>query len=305
MIKWLIIIGLIIVCVIFPFVRCVVLHLPLVVKDGSVDIFKYVKYKLWRNIPEGDLIGKIRIYTGLFGKGKTLSAVMLVTSIYDKYNDVDVFDIKRGKWVKQRVLILSNVELSPRYHVTKLESLSQITDTAHNYYEHDLKNDTYTAIIVLIDELAVNLNSRNFKNNIDPIFLNTLLTCRKYHIGIYATAQRFNTVDALFRQVTQEVVECNKIWRLQGQNLYDGYELENCINPTLVEPRARWCKYVSNKQYEKYNTLAMVDNLELHQKKGHMITEDEIRNNIASDMIGADTVSKYSRRARKRKPFKK
>lgn len=305
MLKWIVIIGLVIVCVIFPFVRCVVLHFPLVVKDGSVDLFTYIRYKMWRNIPEGDIVGKIRVYTGLFGKGKTLSAVMMVTAIYDRYNGLRVFDLRRRKFVEQRVVILSNVELSPRYHAVKLKSLGQITETAHKYYESDIENDTYTAIIVLIDELSVLLNSRSFKDNIDPIFLNTLLTCRKYHIGIFGTAQRFNQIDALFRQVTAEVVECNKIWRLQGQRLYDGYELENCVNPTLVEPQARWCKYVSNKQYAKYDTHAMVENIEKRRLEGDIISEDEIRANLASDMVGADTVSKYSRRARKRKPFKK
>lgn len=305
MLKWIVIIGLVIVCVIFPFVRCVVLHFPLVVKDGSVDLFTYIRYKMWRNIPEGDIVGKIRVYTGLFGKGKTLSAVMMVTAIFDRYNGLRVFDLRRRKFVEQRVVILSNVELSSCYHAVKLKSLGQITETAHKYYESDIENDTYTAIIVLIDELSVLLNSRSFKDNIDPIFLNTLLTCRKYHIGIFGTAQRFNQIDALFRQVTAEVVECNKIWRLQGQRLYDGYELENCVNPTLVEPQARWCKYVSNKQYAKYDTHAMVENIEKRRLEGDIISEDEIRANLASDMVGADTVSKYSRRARKRKPFKK
>ena len=303
MLKWIIVIGLVIICAIFPFVRCVVTHPHLVAKYGSVDLYHYFKYKMWNNIPDGQVVGMLRIYTGLFGKGKTLSMVKNMCWIYDRYNNLKIYDVKRGEWVTQRVLLLSNVDINRP--MIKLESLSQITNLAHSLYEKDLEEGTYTAIICGIDELSTMLNSRSFKDNIDPMFLNTLLTCRKYHLAIYGTAQRFQQCDALLRQVTQQVVECNKIWRLQGQKVYDGFELENGINPTLVEPMLKKCVFITNKDYANYNTLAMVDNLRKKYDENDFISEEEILNTISSDMVGADTVTKYSKKASKRKPHKK
>lgn len=299
--KILLLIGFVILIFMFPFVKCVVCNLPFVVYDGSIDLFTYIRYKMWNNIPEGSVLGKIRVYCGLFGKGKTLSCVLKVTNLYDKYNGLPVWDNNRKMFVEQRVVILSNVQLNG-YPFINLKSLSQITQLCHYFYEYDKKHETYTALICLIDELSVQLNSRSFKDNIDPFFLNTLLTCRKYHLGIYGTAQRFNQIDALFRQVTQEVVECNKIWRLQGLKFYDAYDLENCTNPLLVQPISKDCLYIRNKHYSRYDTHAMVENLEKKQKEGDLMSEKEILEKIAPLFVGADTVTKYSKLARKRKP---
>ena len=109
------------------------------------------------------------------------------------------------------------------------------------------EHDTLTVTLVLGDEFSVQMNSRNFKSNIDPLFLNTLLTCRHYHISMFYTAQRFGHVDALLRQVTSCVVDCNKLWRFQRQNLYDAWEVENATSPRLVSPIARRCWFVTDR----------------------------------------------------------
>ena len=83
------------------------------------------------------------------------------------------------------------------------------------------------------------MNSRNFKPNIDPLFLNTILTCRHYYISLYYPAQRFGHVDGLLRQVTSYVIECSKLWRFQRLSLFDAWELENAANPRLLNPMNR------------------------------------------------------------------
>lgn len=88
------------------------------------------------------------------------------------------------------------------------------------------------------------MNSRNFKTNIDPLFLNTILTCRHYYISLYYTAQRFGHVDALLRQVTSCVIDCDKLWRLQRLNTYDAWDMENATNIQLLQPIARGCWFV-------------------------------------------------------------
>lgn len=280
-----------------PVFRCLVFNFWRSIPNFFIDVFKYFKYRAWRVAPCGELVS----YTGLFGKGKTLSAVHCVVSLYKRYNDLMVYDKLRKKFVKQNVVILSNVSLNgvPFKH---FESLHQMVELSHQLKELDEQNNTLTYLYVLADELSVQMNSRNFKSNIDPLFLNTLLTCRHYHISMYYTAQRFNQVDALLRQVTQRVFDCDKNWRIQLQRVYDGYELENCTNPLLVKPLKIVTWFIRNKDFGYYDTLACVDNLTKDAMSGDMLSPEEILQLQTGQP--SDTVVNYSRKARKRRPFK-
>ena len=297
MITFLLFLGFIIILVLFPYIRCLVFNPHFSLFYGACDLFNFFRYKQWRNASCGELI----CFTGLFGKGKTLSAVHKVVSRYLKYNNLIVYDKFRKMFVRQKIVILSNVELIGIPY-KKFVSLKQLVELSHEYKSLDEKFNTLTYIYVLGDEFSVQLNSRNFKSNIDAPFLNTLLTCRHYHISLFYTAQRFNQVDALLRQVTQTVIDCNKVWRLQGQKFYDGYELENCTNPLLVKPLRSLCWFVRNKDYGYYDTLACVGQLEKSQLSGDMISGKEILELQTAQPI--ESVVGYSRRARKRKPFK-
>ena len=179
------------------------------VKYSVTDFFEWLRFQKWRIMPTGQLIA----YCGLFGKGKTLSAVHQVVSLYNKYNGRKVYDFSRRKWVIQNVVVLSNVDLTTIPYIP-FTSLKQIVSIADSNRRFDLKNDTITCCLVLGDEFSVQMNSRNFKTNIDPLFLNTILTCRHHHISLIYTAQRFAHVDALLRQVTSYVVQCDKLWRV-------------------------------------------------------------------------------------------
>lgn len=220
------------------------------------DIPDYIIHKKWRNLKTGKLI----CYVALFGKGKTLSAVHKVTRLYKKYNNKVVYDDLRGKWVTQRVNIISNVDLIGTPY-TPFVSLRQIVDVAETVRAYDEQHDTLTCTLVLGDEFSVQLNSRTFKTNIDPLFLNALLTCRHHHISLYYTSQRFNHVDALLRQVTSRVISCDKQWRFLVHREYDAYQLEYATDPTLVRPLRRFGWFVKDKDYHAYDTLACVDNL--------------------------------------------
>lgn len=191
----------------FPTLRCAVSHPLKLVRYGVVDLYQYIKYQKWNECSTGELIA----YVGLFGKGKTLSAVHKVVSMYEQYDGKAVWDKERQMWVEQRVKVLSNVALSIPYD--DFVSLQQVVYCAEKNGQYDKEHDTLTVTLVLGDEFSVQMNSRNFKSNIDPLFLNTLLTCRHYHISMFYTAQRFGHVDALLRQVTSCVVDCNKLWR--------------------------------------------------------------------------------------------
>ena len=282
----------------FPTLRCAVFHPVHLVRYGISDLIRYIKFERWNECKTGELVA----YVGLFGKGKTLSAVHKVVSMYERYNGMMVYDRERQMWVEQRVKVLSNVALDIPYD--DFVSLQQVVHCAEKNGEYDRAHETLTVTLVLGDEFSVQMNSRNFKSNIDPLFLNTLLTCRHYHISLYYTAQRFGHVDALLRQVTSYVVDCDKLWRFQRQNLYDAWEMENATNSQLLTPMARRCWFVTDKDYNAYNTLACVGNLQKSFKEGDMMTEDEIlalrRNEQQTNMEGVVKPSRKWRRSQRK-----
>jgi len=100
--------------------RIAVWHPIKTVRNAAVDLYKYLKYRKWNNCKTGELL----CFIGLFGKGKTLSAVRYIVEKYEQYNNKKVYDFDRKKWVTQRVHIISNVELALPYE--KFVSLSQL-----------------------------------------------------------------------------------------------------------------------------------------------------------------------------------
>lgn len=279
-------------------VRILVCHPIKVLYNAPRDIYKWLRYCRWREGKMGNLIA----FVGLFGRGKTLSAVHYIVSKYKKYNGRRIYDFSRRKWVTQKVHVISNVNLSgiPYEHFS---GLVQVIQAAQQYKVSDQENDTLTLIYILGDEFSVQLNSRKFKENIDPLFLNTLLTCRHHHISLIYTSQRFNHVDALLRQVTSFVVSCNKTWRFMVHRQYDAYQLENATDPLLIKPIRRFGWFVENKDYNAYDTLACVDNLSRSCQEGDMLSEDQIlalqcNNGVQMDGV-VDTSRKYRRKMRK------
>ena len=162
--------------------------------------------------------------------------------------------------------------------------------------KYDEENHTRTITLVLGDEFSVQLNSRSFKTNINPLFLNTVLTCRHHHISLYYTAQRFAHVDALLRQVTSNVVSCDKLWRLQRHYVFDAWEMENATNPQNIRPVRRTGFFVFNRDYAAYDTLACVGNLKKAFEEGDMLSEQEILELQCNQGPNMDAVAQPSRR---------
>lgn len=264
----LLIICLLVLCV--P-ARIVALH-PFKTAGYSVeDIVNYLLHNAWKYAKMGEL----KCFMAHFGGGKTLSMAHYATRFYEKYNNKQVWDRKRKSFVTQKVLILSNFEL---LHVPfePLKSLKQVVQCAKYNGAIDEKNGTRTVTLVLIDEASVQLNSRNFKSNIDPLFMNRLLTCRHYGISLWYSSQKFKLTDALMRSVTQRCIECQKVWRFMILREYDADEIEYASDPTMVKPRKRYGFLVTNRDYSSYDTFACVDNLEKSVDENDMLTEKEI-----------------------------
>lgn len=255
-----------IILLIFPFTRCLLLHPVSVIYYGIIDLYQYFKYKQYY-IPSSD-VGVLDCYSGYFGSGKTLSATRRLVSLYNNYNGKPIWI--DGHWDKIQIRLISNVPLDGVPY-EDLNSLQQLVD--YTTWAPDHKN---VFCLCLIDEASVQLNSRSFRDNIDPLFLNSLLCCRHFRLGLIYTAQRFATVDALLRTVTQKVYDCHKIWRVLLHNIYSGYELENASSPAAVKPEFTRSYFVSNSWFKSYNTLATVQRLKKSCADGDMKSSEEI-----------------------------
>lgn len=254
----------------FPTLRIILCHPIKTIIYAVIDTISYFKEKRFNQAKTGI----IKCYCGLFGQGKTLSAVREIYDIYNRFNDVPIYDFSRKCWVTQKVHILSNVSLNIPYEDFK--SLEQVVFLSQKYKDYDIKHNIRTVHYCLIDEASVQLNNREWKKNIDPLFLNTLLTCRHHFIAIILTSQRFNHLDALLRQVTDTVIQVKKRWRFETLLYYDAFSLEKASNPDDVKPYLRSGFLIEQKHFDSYDTLACVDNLKKDFEDGNFITEEEI-----------------------------
>lgn len=85
--------------------------------------------------------------------------------------------------------------------------------------------------------------------------------------------------------------------------IYDSDEMEYASNPLLVKPLARTGFFVTDKDYNNYDTLATVEQLQKSVDKGDMLSEAEIialraRNNPDNDSLS--NPSRKLKRLRKR-----
>ena len=239
----------------------------------------YDTWKKYKWIPKKPFIN---CYVGLFGMGKTLTMVHDVINFYYEYDNRVVFDDRFGWFCKQKVLILSNVDFKTIPY-KKLVSMDQINRIARDRHILDMINHRRTITIVVLDEASTQLSHRSYKSNFSIASLNTLLTSRHALIhGFYLTSQRFGHMDALLRQVTQNVIECKKVWRIVKNTYYDAWEYENSVRPTDCRIQHVSGFFATKDDYAAYDTLAVVDNLIKAQESGDMLSDREIREASAS-----------------------
>lgn len=275
----------------FPYVRVLIIKFPLWFGLTIKDIFYWFKERKFFVCPSGRIIA----FCGLFGKGKTLSMVHYVTRLYRRFNNRKVF--VNGKWRIQKINVVSNVSLNIPY--TEFTGLRQIVDIAKQ--KDELDGDKYYFVTLVVgDEFSVQLNSRSFKDNIDALFLNTLLTSRHYAISLFYSSQKFLLVDKLLREVTFWVYDCNKIGRIMVHNIFDAFDMENATNLSLVKPLRRTGWLIYDRDYAAYDTLACVGNLIKSSTDGDMLTSSEILENLGATQTDYDSVVHQSGKLKRR-----
>ncbi len=288
-----------ILCIIFPPLQVILFHPFKTVRYAVVDIYDYFKKRKWNYLEAG----KLTCYFAPFGGGKTLSAVEHVTLLYNQYNNKKVWDNRQNKFVTQKVHILSNVDIKG-VSCEKLENLSQIVNYSFKIKDIDEKCGTRTVTIVLLDEASAQLNSRNFKDNINAEFLNTLITSRHFNMNMYYTSQKFKLTDALLRNVTQTCIHCRKFWRIVVTYHYDADQLELAGDVQLVHPYIKIGYFATDKLFNSYDTYATVDQLKKSFDKKDLMSEAEIltlRGQLNPDLDAVTSPSRKLRKMRKRK----
>lgn len=292
-----------IISLMFPLVRCAIIHPVSVAVNGFQDARRYLTHRDWNVASYGQISCYIADSSVSFGCGKTLSATDYLVSLFRRYNNRPVWCGERHKMVTQKVKIISNVDfLTIPYE--RLVSLAQFVQWSEQVHDYDMEHDTLTVTYMLIDEASSQLNSRMFKSNFDPYFISRLLTSRHARASIVLTSQRAGMVDKLMRDCTHLYIGCRKIWRFQLLSYYDAYEMETAQNPALVAPLRRTCWFVHDGAFANYDTYANVESLKKSCKAGDMLSESEIVALQAGPDPSMDGVLHPSRRWRRRQSRK-
>lgn len=263
----------------FPHLRNIVLHPFKSTWYALIDLYARVRYMKKNECP---FFGKIIAFCSdndqVFGCGKTLSSVWKIVRLYRRYNNKKVWDKEQKKFVKQHIKILSNVHFKPFkkfFGLIKVNIEYEYLSDCQQIVEFHNKLNATDVGIVFIDEASTQFNSRNFKTNISTTLLNSMLTCRHRKFGMILTAQRFNQIDALIRQITSEVHMCSKLWRSEVVKIVSAYDLEYVTNLQYIKSRL-YRYFVPNWLYRAYDTSAIVEDIKRKQESGELLSDAEV-----------------------------
>lgn len=279
----------------FPRLRFCVKHPITVIKGGLSDIFDYFVHKR-KN--ECKYFGKVFLFSAsgssAFGSGKTLSMIRFAVSLYKHYNNLPVWDDETQSFVRQRIIIISNVELKTIPYIPFIGKDQFINIDKLEHTEHDI-------ILFLIDEAGTEFNSRNYKDNLPTSFLERLLQIRKHKICVCMTAQRFTFVDKVLRQICGVVTTCSMKWRIVCLQDYDAFSLENLNNPEMLQPLSTRYYFASNELFNSYDTTYTVEKLKTQLEEGDLLDTSEILERIGDSSDPVNATPKLRQKYRKRK----
>lgn len=250
------------------------------------DIYDYFRYKRYNECP---YFGFIKIFNGYFGSGKSLSAVdEVISSVYNKYNGLDVWCDELGCFVKQKITIITNLKLVGCPYIY-FESEQQFIEYEPAFGE---------VVIYLIDEIGAVWNSRDFQK-FNPEVFKRLVQSRKRKIAIVGTLPKLIGTDINIRRYTDDVIVCTKWWRVLKHRYYKADDIENCSNIDMLEPFKIEYKFVVNRMFAQYDTNAIIDKLKEDMLGDKFITVSEMRDSRPSGDIKQVKVKKKYRQRQK------
>lgn len=168
----------------------------------------------------------IHLFTGKFGQGKTSLMTIKSYELAKKYRQLH---------------ILTNIQLTnfPKHTaILPLRTAVDILNAPDN-------------TLVLIDEIGTLFNSRDFasgKNSVPKPVFQHLCQCRKRHMMIYATVQRYNLLDKQIRDITATVTDCSASFKHPFSRMLTGVTYD-------IEEYEAWA---NNKMYNKVPSFTQV-----------------------------------------------
>lgn len=171
-----------------------------------VDIYRFIRYGRPLH-----LYG-IEMYCGLYGQGKTIALTERLERYRVKYGD--------------KIYIATNY-----FYKNQDFPIESWKDLLKNYDK---------PIVFGYDEIQNEFNSRDFSNF--PSSLLALLTQNRKGHGkmILCTAQRYNRVDKVFRELCSHITECKtRFGRLTMTRTYDHDDYNNLVSVADVEMKRR------------------------------------------------------------------
>jgi len=118
--------------------------------------------------------------------------------------------------------------------------------------------ETMRNVIILFDEIATAVDSRNFKSGDQMEFTHFFAQLRKRGNTFIYTAQRFNLVEKRIREQTDYVIECVKVYHNKHWYLYqDLYDTQQGVERAkfLGRYHVAFPHYI----YSQYDTLETVE----------------------------------------------
>lgn len=206
-----------------------------------LDLIKYIQAHGWERF-EG---WGMHLYVGMFGAGKTS------TLVHDAYNICKQYP---------QVSVLSNFALYDFPEHTKIYPLKTVEDIL------SAPDNT----LVLIDEIGTVFNSRDFLGGkgVPKILFQHICQCRKRHIEILATTQRWNFLDKQLRDITATVTSTRVAFkhpfsRMATARVYDAVEYDlSYTNPAFSPPvRGNGVYIQTDALRNRYDTTELVETM--------------------------------------------
>lgn len=217
------------------------------------DLFNSIKNRKNKSIHLYGIYG----YFGLPGQGKTMSMSWELMNLRKKYGD--------------KIYIFTNYGFKQE-------------DKPFDNWRMLLETYDRPAIFAW-DEVQNEFNSRDFKNF--PVELLTLLTQNRKGNGkrIYYTAQRYNRVDKVFRELSFRVGDCRTIFgRYTRVKWYDTEDYEQLQGSYKVEDKMKMKSYKQDKFIQTDEIRECYDSYQMLEsaKKKEYQTQQEI---VAKQLI--------------------
>lgn len=252
-----IIIAVVVFALIIPGVRRLLfLYLPKVPRFlywKVIDTYRYFKYKEWLRF---DGFG-LHIFVGMFGKGKTISAVKHVYQYARKYPQVRVY---------------TNINLY------NFPDHTEIIDLTNYQQIIDAPGDS----IFLVDEISSIFQSRSYAT-FPPALMGLLLQVRKEKKMIVGTAQRFPHVDKLIRDITFNVIDCSLHYkRFQILKFYDGLDWEEKNVMNIPTPLMYQAYITTDRDRHRYDTEELISKM---KKEGFISAQETLEKQGGSGSV--------------------